>query len=679
MTSFKNSANISSKFILRILLLASISRAQNYNGLSRPNSIPVGSSSSSSTKSNLWQSQRPPDMAKITDLEVMCGNSHMEVMINFDRPFYGIVFSKGAVDIYNCIYVQPQSGQAAYKFKIMYDSCGSKPDLNGKFYENNIVIQYDKDLIEVWDEAKRLRCEWYNDYEKGQGTMWIVGWRFSKGRGPWASPVAGIVPLGTTLTMVVGIDDKQGEFDMRLKSCEASDSKSRPILLSDENGCVLRPKMISKFMKMKSSDSRATVVTYAFFHAFKFPDSMAVNIRCKSIVKILEVINHEREKSAAILDPISLKNGVAPVPIQIQSSAASSPDTYKVKLDTSINRPNRQTRINAGKKHKKNTKRPHERQHNIPHKEQERKAAPNQHFISHSRKIIPEGNRHFATSRVSLETARTADPKSSKQGNSFTNLFMKPFPVSLGVRPEPLDLPPSKRPSAVPVQRTRKHGQPLVFPSSFNTPSSQGIEPIEPLPGQSGRTFPYGPRSLNLEAIQVDLLDDIKGEDTEETAMLEEEPSEEELMKQSHKSRIRRKKRSVSHSRTERSAELGVSSAYEVISEVDLAFEASDVVEDAGKVTTFQGRMKGEEIVYGICLPTTSFSAIFVLLALLTVISVLVSGFVCYQRQLQKVAEESAPKPIPRRSSFRTIFKQSSEGAKPKRKHEVGIPPPAVF
>ena len=27
--------------------------------------------------------------------------------------------------------------------------CGTKPDMNGKFYENNIVIQYDKDLIEV--------------------------------------------------------------------------------------------------------------------------------------------------------------------------------------------------------------------------------------------------------------------------------------------------------------------------------------------------------------------------------------------------------------------------------------------------------------------------------------------------------------------------------------------------
>ena len=69
---------------------------------------------------------------------------------------------------------------------------------------------------------------------------------------------------------------------MRVKSCEASDGgASRPIELSDENGCVLRPKMFSKFMKMRSTDARATVVTYAFFHAFKFPDSMAVHIRCK--------------------------------------------------------------------------------------------------------------------------------------------------------------------------------------------------------------------------------------------------------------------------------------------------------------------------------------------------------------------------------------------------------------
>ena len=55
--------------------------------------------------------------------------------------------------------------------------------------------------------------------------------------------------------------------------------------------------------------------------------------------------------------------------------------------------------------------------------------------------------------------------------------------------------------------------------------------------------------------------------------------------------------------------------------------------------------MMPEEIVYGVCLPATGFSALFVLVSLLTVISVLVSGFVCYHRQLQKVAEEGAPAP----------------------------------
>merc|ERR1719151_207909 len=69
-----------------------------------------------------------------------------------------------------------------------------------------------------------------------------------------------------------------------------------------------------------------------------------------------------------------------------------------------------------------------------------------------------------------------------------------------------------------------------------------------------------------------------------------------------------------------------------------------DLSEGMG-VTVFQGRILPEEIVYGVCLPATGFSALFVLVSLLTVISVLVSGFVCYHRQLQKVAEEGAPTP----------------------------------
>lgn len=72
-----------------------------------------------------------------------------------------------------------------------------------------------------------------------------------------------------------------GEFDMRVKSCAASDGGGHIIQLSDENGCVLRPKMISRFLKARINDERASVITYAFFHAFKFPDALSVHIKCK--------------------------------------------------------------------------------------------------------------------------------------------------------------------------------------------------------------------------------------------------------------------------------------------------------------------------------------------------------------------------------------------------------------
>lgn len=68
---------------------------------------------------------------------------------------------------------------------------------------------------------------------------------------------------------------------MRVKSCAASDGGGHIIQLTDDQGCVLRPKMISGFLKARTSDERASVITYAFFHAFKFPDALSVHIRCK--------------------------------------------------------------------------------------------------------------------------------------------------------------------------------------------------------------------------------------------------------------------------------------------------------------------------------------------------------------------------------------------------------------
>nr|XP_023026876.1 uncharacterized protein LOC111514868 [Leptinotarsa decemlineata] len=249
--------------------------------------------------SDLWPLDRPEGMPAIQSLEVMCGKDHMDVHLTFSQPFEGIVSSKGQHGDPRCVYVPPSTGQTLFSFRIAYARCGTKPDLHGQFYENTVVVQYDKDLLEVWDEAKRLRCEWFNDYEKtaSKPPMVIADldvvqldfrgdnvdcWmEIQHGKGPWAPPVSGIVPLGSTLTLVVAINDYRGEFDMRVKSCLASDGAGHVIQLSDEFGCVLRPKMISRFLKARGADERASVITYAFFHAFKFPDALSVHIKCK--------------------------------------------------------------------------------------------------------------------------------------------------------------------------------------------------------------------------------------------------------------------------------------------------------------------------------------------------------------------------------------------------------------
>ena len=121
---------------------------------------------------------------------------------------------------------------------------------------------------------------------------------------------------------------------------------------------------------------------------------------------------------------------------------------------------------------------------------------------------------------------------------------------------------PARRPSAVPVHRTtnpHQGQQPLVYPSSFNTADRPSVKPIEQLPSYGG-AFPYGPRSLKI---------DLGGEGLPTVQK-------------------RRKKRSVDIlSRSVRSAELGVTSAFEVVSEVDLDFIPNEE-EERNRISIYQ-------------------------------------------------------------------------------------------
>lgn len=110
--------------------------------------------------------------------------------------------------------------------------------------------------------------------------------------------------------------------------------------------------------------------------------------------------------------------------------------------------------------------------------------------------------------------------------------------------------------------------------------------------------------------------------------------------------RQKRKRRSITVSdRKARSADVGVSGLYEVISEADLAFSPDSRAE---AVTVFQGRIR-EEVVYGICMPVPGFSVLFVLVAVSAVVSALVAGSLLYRYQLQKehLAEQARNGQIP--------------------------------
>lgn len=48
----------------------------------------------------------------------------------------------------------------------------------------------------------------------------------------------------------------------------------------DQRGCITRPKLMSRFTKIKNFGASASVLSYAHFQAFKFPDSMEVHFQC---------------------------------------------------------------------------------------------------------------------------------------------------------------------------------------------------------------------------------------------------------------------------------------------------------------------------------------------------------------------------------------------------------------
>jgi len=275
-----------------------------------------------------------PDMPKIVSLDVKCEKNLMKVYIGFDKPFYGIVFSKGHYSNVNCVHLPAGLGRTSANFDISIHACGTAGNTenglygygadsgSGTYFENIIVVQYDPQVQEVWDQARKLRCTWHDQYEKSvtfrpfpvdmldvvradfAGDNVGCWMQIQVGKGPWASEVSGLVKIGQTMTMVLAIKDDDSKFDMLVRNCMAHDGKRAPIQLVDQKGCVTRPKLMSRFTKIKNFGASASVLSYAHFQAFKFPDSMEVHFQCT-----IQICRYQCPDQCS--DPSSLLHGVA--------------------------------------------------------------------------------------------------------------------------------------------------------------------------------------------------------------------------------------------------------------------------------------------------------------------------------------------------------------------------------
>jgi hypothetical protein len=150
----------------------------------------------------------------------------------------------------------------------------------------------------VWDTIRSVRCLWEGNLKDSLSVALSVGMLSQEivtfsgdtamakldiqlGRGPFAPPANGLVKIGEQMTLVISVSGDPG-FDIQVKDCRATDSTGDRIYpLTDDSGCILKPKLFGAFQKTRNTgDSGASIIAYAFFNAFKFPDVMDLMIQC---------------------------------------------------------------------------------------------------------------------------------------------------------------------------------------------------------------------------------------------------------------------------------------------------------------------------------------------------------------------------------------------------------------
>ncbi|XP_076351341.1 uncharacterized protein LOC143247342 isoform X2 [Tachypleus tridentatus] len=247
-------------------------------------------------------------MPQITSLKVQCEKTGMIVSVEFDRPFNGIIYSKGYYSSPGCRYVAIGSNRSYFDFTIPINGCGTQStEVGGRLkFDNTVIFQTDLLVQELGDKAKMISCDWQSLLDKlvtfrpfmvnmlEAERIEILGdsvecWmEIQIGEGPFAPIVNGIVRIGDKMSVVVYVRDKGAGYDARVKDCYAYDnsdfhsSDTSRVQLTNVQGCPIKPTLFSQFLKtLDTRDTGADLIAFATMRAFKFPQTMNVYITCK--------------------------------------------------------------------------------------------------------------------------------------------------------------------------------------------------------------------------------------------------------------------------------------------------------------------------------------------------------------------------------------------------------------
>ncbi|XP_037068777.1 uncharacterized protein LOC119090088 [Pollicipes pollicipes] len=231
----------------------------------------------------------------------------MQLQIAFDRPFEGIIYSKGYFSSPLCHHASGGPAGRTRSFIISADACGTRFNRlkDGRDYmENVIVVQNDVGLQKAFDTARKIRCmlrpkgarqvnEKTVTYAFNVDTLDQKEVTFETdedpvskanavldiqiGQGPYAPSVDGLVKIGDILTMVVEAEGDR-DVDVRVRQCIAMNGdRTSHVNLTDDVGCTMKPNLLSPWLKTKQNNA---VMAYSYFSAFKFPEQMDVIIEC---------------------------------------------------------------------------------------------------------------------------------------------------------------------------------------------------------------------------------------------------------------------------------------------------------------------------------------------------------------------------------------------------------------